>query len=106
MNVLNVSVVQGDDWTRIFTFLDNAGDSLNLDGVTFAGRLKRGDSEAAFTFDTADAGSGEIGVSLTNEATTELAGVYPYEIQMTHVDGIVETVLSGRFAITAQVETS
>lgn len=103
---LDWPVRAGDDEELSITFKDPAGGLLDVSGLTFSGSVKQSIEGAvlgSMTFETSQAVSGDIVVSLDSVTTAALPDQCIYDIQSVDAAGKVRTWLEGLVQVSRQV---
>lgn len=103
---LNLSEVQGDDWTLTLSFTNSLGYAVDLSGATWNAQVRRNYKDdnvaATWTVDTSGAASGVLALSLSHTATAALTkSHYYWDLQQT--SGTVTTLLIGEITMIPEV---
>lgn len=105
---LNYRITRGDDFADVVTIKE--GDpSLPVDvsGRTFTAQLRltantADPAVADFVIDMTNAASGEVGYSLADTVTDDLAGNYVWDFQQ-DTAGVIRTLMGGSFTVNPDV---
>lgn len=101
----NLVVDQGTTFTTTITVSDDEGNALDLTGYTGAAQIRKHyTSSNSVNFAVSiSAGTGEVTLSLTANATANLnAGRYVYDCELTN-SGTVSRILEGIVTVSPQV---
>ena len=100
-------VKSGDDYSKVLTITDAAGDPINLDGstLTLHSRARGGTTDVitpAPTLTQVAPGSNQATLTLTDTQTAALTpGQYTYEIEVVDSGALVSTPVEGIVRVTA-----
>jgi hypothetical protein len=101
----NLVIDQGTTFTTTLTVTDDDGTALDLTGYTGSAQIRKHyTSSNSVSFNVAvSPGSGEVTLSLTANATSNItAGRYVYDCELTNT-GTVSRILEGIVTVTPQV---
>lgn len=100
---------RGDTFDLNLTFLDSAGDAVNLTGYTFKLTAKpsksladNGTGVVQVSGSIVSAANGTALIRITKEATAAMLGVYFYDAQYV-VGSVIKTFMRGRIVISEDV---
>lgn len=102
---LNLSEVQGDDWSITLNFIDDSGYAIDLSMSTYISNVRRGKSRkspivAQFDIDNSNAATGVLIMELSHTQTDAFeAKTYYYDLQGTDYYGRKTTILGGKITI-------
>jgi len=102
----NLKIDQGADYATSITLTDDDGNSLNLNGYTGAGQIRKYyTSSTAYDFTVnIVANTGTVEISLDANTTNTMAdGRYVYDVELTDENGTISRVLEGIVTITPGV---
>lgn len=113
----SLRIEQGATWTRVFTFLDENDDPIDVTGWEFRGQVRRSynsnDALAEFSFTASDADNKKV-FTITDTETTDIpvlpptgnsrtSSFYMYDIEAVKEDGTVERLFQGKAEISPEV---
>lgn len=101
----NLIIDQGTTFSTTITVTDDDGNALDLSGYTGAAQIRKHyTSSNSVSFNVSiSAATGEVTLSLTANATSNIvAGRYVYDCELTN-SGTVSRVLEGIVTVTPQV---
>jgi hypothetical protein len=104
--VLDLVMVQGDDFTQTLNFVNAAGDPLNLTTYSaYAARVRgvTGSEFADFTIDSTDEAGGVLIISLDELQTVNLPRACEWDLQWRNPLNQLRTVLAGEVTVRPQV---
>jgi hypothetical protein len=106
--VRNLVIDQGTSYSITITVSDANGNTLNLDGYTVSGQMRKSYGAISYvpftTVINLPSTDGEITISLDPDQTSALrAGRYVYDIEIVDMDEKVTRVLEGIVTITPEV---
>jgi hypothetical protein len=103
---LNYKITRGDDFADVVTIKE--GDpsvAVDVSARTFTAQVRStpdGDVVASMVIDMASAASGEVGYSLADTVTDDLAGSYVWDFQQSTA-GVIRTLMGGTFVVEKDV---
>ncbi len=100
----NLSVDQGSNFAAQIDVTDSDGDSLDLNGYTAEGQLRKtytSTTSTAFTSEIFNASGGVVKISLNAAATNGLkAGRYVYDVEITKTStGDITRIVEGQLEV-------
>jgi len=106
----NIVIDQGADFEATISLEDENQDPFDLSGYSVAGQVRRTYKSATaydFTVSVADAGEGQVTISMTAAETAAIkAGRYVYDVKATSSGGAVTRTLEGSVEVTPSVTRS
>lgn len=104
---LNYKILRGDDFADVVTINEGAPAApVDVSTRTFTAQLRQtpaGDVVATFSIDMTAAASGEVGYSLADTITEDLAGSYVWDFQQETAGGVIRTLMGGKFEVIPDV---
>jgi archaellin len=102
----NITIDQGTSFATTIDVTDEEGNIVNLTGFTGAAQMRKHYTSStyyAFTV-TITAGTGEVTLSMTANATNNVAaGRYVYDCELTDTNGTVSRLVEGIVTVTPGV---
>ena len=106
----NIVIDQGADFEATISLEDENQDPFDLSGYNVTGQVRRTYKSATaydFTVDVADAGNGQVTISMTAAETAAIkSGRYVYDVKATSSGGAVTRALEGSVEVTPSVTRS
>ena len=105
---INITIVQGVDFTETFVSRESDGSSSNLAGYSGKAQIKKHpDSTTSKSFSVSITGStGEVAIAMTSGVTSGLnPGRYLYDVKLTSSSGAVSRLTQGMALVTAGITT-
>lgn len=103
----NLIIDQGSAFTSTVTVTDSDGNVVNLNGYTYAGKIKKNyESSTAVSFatPTTPGTNGQIQITLTDTVTKAMEpGRYVYDVEITSAGGVTTRVVEGQVEVTPGV---
>jgi len=99
----NFTFFRGDDWSQSFT-LSSGGTPINLTGASVAAKAVKGQTLTTIAVNTASLSTGTFILSLARSVTSEMKGVYKYDVEI--IDGSDKklTRIYGTLTVTPDVK--
>lgn len=93
--------IQGEDYSEILEFVDEDGALIDLTGLTFTAKARRGASTAVVvTFTCTSPSSGQVKLATTNAITSALAyNTYRYDLFATDGAGLQSCMCYGNWPV-------
>ena len=101
MAIYDISLKQGETWSKVLTLKDDNDSVINVTNDTFRGQVRKHhsstDIQATFTFDPITNGTnGIVTWSLTDTQTSAMSsGKLLYDIEWVQTNGTVTRILEG-----------
>jgi hypothetical protein len=103
---LNYTMVRGDDFADVVTIKEgDPAAAVDVSARTYTAQLRAsadGAVVATFSIDMTSAASGEVGYSLADTTTDDLAGGYVWDFQQDSA-GVIRTLMGGSFTVLKDV---
>lgn len=104
---LDLSEVQGDDWTLTLNFTNSLGYAVDLTGKTYTAQVRRNYKDdnvvGTWTIDTSGAATGVLSLSMDNATTATLTKSYYYWDLQENDAGFITTLLVGEITMIPEV---
>jgi hypothetical protein len=104
---LNYRITRGDDFADVVTIKEgDPAAAVDVSARTFTAQVRAtADATtviASFVIDMTSAATGEVGFSIADTVTDDLAGVYVWDFQQ-DTGGVIRTLMGGSFVVDKDV---
>jgi hypothetical protein len=103
----NLAIYQGDDYSAIVSVTDGSGTSADLTGYTPQAQIRLGPADTnsivVVEIVTSLTLPNTINLSIPHSITTQLSGLYAWDLQLIKPDASIETILAGKVQVTLEV---